>query len=86
MNTYGNKYYVPGIEYWKWLIENPGKNPPSAAIKDGNYYFFPGSVLRDKDGRWNVPCARWDGTKWHRGADWLAAAWNSNYRVVLLEK
>jgi MoxR-like ATPase len=44
--TYGDRYYVPGIEYWKWLCENPGKNPP----------------------------------------DWLADAWDSDYRVVLLEK
>ena len=86
MNTYGDKYYVPGIEYWKWLIENPGKNPPGAAIKDGNYYFFPGSVLRGEDGYWDVPYASWGGTKWNRSARWLARDWVSDCRVVLLEK
>lgn len=86
MDTYGDKYYVPGIEYWKWLIENPGKNPPGSNIKDGNYYLFPGSVLRDGDGYWRVPYAAWDGAKWHRSASWLTRYWNSLSRVVLLEK
>ena len=62
IDTYGDTHYVPGIEYWKWLIENPGKTPTSTNLKDGKYYFFPGSVLRDKDGDWNVPYARWDGS------------------------
>ncbi|TSC65127.1 MAG: hypothetical protein G01um101491_8 [Parcubacteria group bacterium Gr01-1014_91] len=86
VDTYGNNYHIPGIEYWKWLIENPGKNPPGSNIKDGNYYFFPGSVLRDEVGNWNVPCADWRGTEWRRGASWLTNDWNSFYRVVLLEK
>jgi hypothetical protein len=86
MDTYGDKYYVPGIEYWKWLVENPGKTPTGVNIKDGKYYFFPGSVLRVKVGDWVVPHARWDGAEWDRNAVWLTSDWSSNYRVVLLEK
>jgi len=86
IDTYGDTHYVPGIEYWKWLCENPTKNPPGMQIKDGKYYFCPGSVLRGRDGDWNVPYAHWDGTKWDRYARWLASDWVSNYRVVLLEK
>lgn len=86
VDTYGSNYHIPGIEYWKWLCENPGKTPPGSNIKDGKYYFFPGSVLRDKDGDWLVPSADWNGTKWYRSAAWLAGDWSSDCRVVLLEK
>ena len=84
MDTYSNTHYVPGIEYWKWLCENPGKSPPN--LKDGNWYFFPGSVLRGRDGRWSVSDADWSGSEWNRNALWLTSAWNDNCRVVLLEK
>lgn len=86
MDTYGDRYYVPGIEYWKWLYENPGKNPPGVDLKDGKWYFLPGSVLRNRDGRWSVPCADWSRSELHRGEDWLTSGWSSYYRVVLLEK
>mgnify|MGYP001580056315 CR=1 FL=1 len=86
IDTYGDTHYIPGIEYWKWLCENPTKNPPGMQIKDGKYYFCPGSVLRGRDGVWDVPYASWDGTKWDRHANWLARGWFSDYRVVLLEK
>jgi len=86
-DTYGATHHIPGIEYWKWLIENPGKNPSGANIKDqSKWFYFPGSVLRDKDGNWNVPYAIWDGTEWDRDAGWLASGWRSDCRVVLLEK
>ncbi len=86
VNTYGDTHYVPGIEYWKWLCENPTKNPPGVQIKDGKYYFCPGSVLRDEGGLWRVPCAFWSGSGWDRYAPWLTRGWLSRYRVVLLEK
>ena len=86
VDTYGDQYHIPGIEYWKWLCENPGKNPPGPNIKDGKYYFFPGSVLRGRGGDWRVPCAAWRGSEWDRDADWLTGGWGSDYRVVLLEK
>lgn len=86
VDTYSARYYIPGIEYWKWLYENPGKNPQGVDIKDSNYYFLPGSVLRGHGGHWSVPGARWDGSEWDRIADWLAGGWNAGFRVVLLEK
>jgi hypothetical protein len=87
MDTYGATHYIPGIEYWKWLYENPGKNPPGANLKDwGEYYFFPGSVLRDRHGSWYVPYANWNGSEWDRSANWLSNDWLSDCRVLLLEK
>ena len=84
IDTYGSTHHIPGIEYWKWLIENPDKAPQE--LKDSNWYYFPGSVLRDKDGRWNVPSAGCRGSKFDRGATWLVDAWSAHERVVLLEK
>ena len=33
-----DKYHIPGIEYWKYILENPDKAPDS--LKDGRYHFF----------------------------------------------
>lgn len=51
IDTYGATHHIPGLEYWKWIIENPDKTPQS--LKDGNWHFFPGSILRGKDGHWS---------------------------------
>ncbi|MCX6716719.1 MAG: hypothetical protein NTV72_02245 [Candidatus Taylorbacteria bacterium] len=31
-DTYSGTHNIPGVEYWKWLFENPSKSPP--AMKD----------------------------------------------------
>jgi len=84
IETYSADYYIPGIEYWKYIIEHPDKSPED--IKDGNYHFFFGSVFRVKDGHWRVPSAHWLGSKFNPDAYWLASDWVSGCRVVLLEK
>ncbi len=60
IETYSADYYIPGIEYWKYIIEHPDKSPED--IKDGNYHFFFGSVFRGKGGGWHVPYANWLGS------------------------
>jgi len=82
--NYADKYDIPGIEYWKYATLHPDKVP--AELKDGNYHFFFGSVLRGKVGFWDVPSADWGGSGFHRYAYWLTNDWYSDYRVVLLEK
>lgn len=84
VENYSDKYYIPGIEFWKYLYENQDKI--SQDLKDGNYYFFFGSILRGKDGYWDIPNSYWNGGKWDRGASWLGRDWNSGARVLLLEK
>jgi hypothetical protein len=84
-DTYGAKYHIPGIEYWKWVIENPVKSH-TVLTEDSNIYFFPGSTLRNRDGEWCVPYAGWFGSSFSLFAYWLSDGWNSFYRVVLLEK
>jgi hypothetical protein len=65
------------------MLENPDKVPDQ--LKDGNYYFNFGSLVRRSDGHWNVPCARWYVSEWNRYANWLDNGWDSSCRVVLLE-
>ena len=84
ISTYGDKYYIPGIEYWKWLIEKGNQAPQE--LKDGHYHFFFGSTLRTRDGFWGVPGSRWDGSEWERNMSRLKGSWNSTYSAVLLEK
>lgn len=79
-----DKYLIPGIEYWKYVFENPAKTP--AALKDGNYHYFFGSMFRNSDGNWDVPNVGWGGTEFGRYGRWLDDDWHSDYRVVLLEK
>ena len=91
VKTYGDKYHIPGIEYWKWMIENPDKAEEAAKkqnydIKDGNYYYFPGSSFCGRGGDWGVPASGWGGGEFIRYGYWLGDVWHSDRRVVLLEK
>lgn len=83
IDTYSKTHYLLGIEYWKWLILNPSKSP--AKLKDGNYYFNFGSLVRGSDGHWYVPFANWRRSGWYRDARRLIGSWDSNYRVVLIK-
>ena len=82
--NYSDKYHIPDIEYWKYLIENEDKIPKE--LKDENYYYFFGSILRDQNGNWNVPNSHGDGSQRYRSAGWLKVGWGFNDRVLLLEK
>ena len=83
IDTYSTTHHIPGLEYYKWLYENPQKAPTK--LKDGNYYFNFGSLVRSSGGYWRVPFARWGGSGWYRFAGWLGSSWRSFCRVVLLE-
>ena len=84
IEKYGGKYHIPGLEYEKYLLENPDKVPNQ--LKDGNWYYFMGSVLRDQRGSSLVPCVLWRGSELTRRAPWLGYEWYEFYRVLLLEK
>ena len=82
---YGSKYYIPGIEYWEYISKNPNK--ASQELKDTeNYYFYFGSILRNRHGDWCVPRSRWFGSRFDRNTVWLSNGWSSRCRVVLVEK
>ena len=84
IEKYSGKYHIPGLEYEKYLLENPDKVPNQ--LKDGNWYYFMGSVLRDRDGGSGVPYVRWDGGELDRRAGWLGRKWGGSGRVLLFEK
>ncbi len=91
VDTYSNTHHIPGIEFWKWIIEEYDNASPDVKEKyktlaDGKYYFNFGSLLRRSDGYWDVPYAHRDGSGWYRYADWLGSGWYGDYRVLLLEK
>jgi len=83
---YGNTHHIPGIEYWKWISEQTDQSKISDKLKDGNYYFNFGSLVRNSDGHFNVPCESWSGSEWNRNGYWLDDRWSAGDRVVLLEK
>ena len=84
IQKYGSTHYFPGIEYWKYILENPAKAPDS--LKDEKYHFFIGSIFRYSVGRWVVPYASWGGAVFLRHGYWLDDDWDSVGRVVLLER
>ena len=82
LQTYPN-HHIPGLEYYKYILENPNKGPQS--LRDGNYHFFFGSLFRSSSGGWRVPYMRWGGSLWNRYGHWLASSWNGLCRVVVVE-
>lgn len=85
IDTYSSKYILPDLSFFQWAAENSAK-AHALLSDDSKYYFFPGSVLRRREGYWNVPYTNWLGSEWNRSADWLTNDWGSNCRVVLLER
>ena len=91
VSQYGDTHYIPDISFWKWMLESLDNAPADVQqkytkLKDGNYYFCLGSLVRASRGYWRFPYADWFGSKWNRNADWLDEDWYSDFRVVLLEK
>ena len=91
VDTYSDTHHIPGIEFWQWMIEEYDNAPDDVKekykeLKDGNYHFCFGSLVRSSDGFWRVPYADRAGSEWSRNADWLVASWGADCRVVLLEK
>ncbi len=88
IDNFSDRYKIPGIEFWKFMLENPDKVPVDVNgvnLKDGNYYFNFGSLFRGSDGGWFVPFTNWSGSDLSRHAFGLVNTWNQGFRVVLLE-
>jgi len=91
IDTYGSTHHIPGLEFWKWVLEEYENAPDEVKVKykemkDGNHHHFLGSIVRDQEGHARVPNAGWNGLEWDRSARWLGNNWNSNDRIVLFEK
>lgn len=57
VDTYGATHHIPGIEYWKWLIENPSKNPRAHLLKIPAHTTSPAqySAARAAAGSFRIP-------------------------------
>lgn len=86
IKNYANRYYLPGIEYWEYIDENPDKAPSSLKKVGYKYHFF-GSMLRNGDGAAFVPFVQWtkDG-HFTSGAHALGSGWDEKDLFVLLKK
>ena len=81
------RYILPGFEMQKWLTDPSAEKSEGVLemLRDGNLYFFIGSLVRSSGGRAFVPGAHWGASEWGRGARWLGLDWRARCRVVLLE-
>ena len=77
------KARFPGLEYYKYICDHPDKAPDN--LKDGNSYFFFGSVLRGRNGFWCVPNAYWSDGEWGNLAIDVVNLWSEVCRIVILE-
>ncbi len=55
-------------------------------LRDGGYYFFPGSALVDESGHWLSPFLFWNDVDFLRNADGVENDWGPCRYVVLFEK
>ena len=68
VHTYGNTFYVPGLEYYIWLLDYLSGPPPPEVRQNlcgprvgGNrrLFIFFGSVFCNAFGEWSVPAVEW---------------------------
>jgi MoxR-like ATPase len=83
ISLYKDKYYIPGIDYMNWLMQNPGHSN-AQALKNSRWNFFPSSVFRSDSGSSFVPCLVWRSSKWFPDGGWLDNVWNSSESIALL--
>lgn len=50
---YSDEYYIPGLEYWKWLLDNPQKKPKE--FTPVGLYLLPGSAYKINNTLWHIP-------------------------------
>lgn len=54
-NKKADDFYIPGIEALIWLNKNLADNQFDLFLKEDVYYYFPGSILRNKNKYWSLP-------------------------------
>lgn len=91
VDTYGQTHYIPGLEYWQYILEHPDKMPDemkndTPKDQNGKTYFMFGSLVRYQSGHWNVVYAQWRDNHWSQDTFKLDDGWYLHCRVVLIEK
>jgi hypothetical protein len=100
-DTYKDTHIIPDLTYYKYLTQlgdqyNTETDPikkeailsqiPEVFRDTSKYFYFPGSAFFNESGRWVCPCLGWSGAGFARNADGVEDGWDSNDRVVLLER
>ena len=68
-----------GMADAEYLLEHQNLIP--AELQD-KYLIFAGTVLRDSDGRFRVPCLYWDGGRWVLSFYWLVSGFSDLGRLA----
>jgi len=84
VDKYSKTHHIPGIEYYKYLLENPDKIP--AEMDNSKFYYFMGSVICDEDGSYAIPCVRGGHEQLDPDEGPLGWTWRKRDRVLLFEK
>jgi hypothetical protein len=85
IEIYKQDYYIPGIDYQNWLMNNP-THANAKPLKNNQYSYFPANLFRDVNGYLVVPCLHWNGSGWNPFGLWLGNDWNRLERVALLSR
>jgi hypothetical protein len=100
-DTYKDTHIIPDLTYYKYLTQlgdqyNTETDPikkeailsqiPEVFRDTSKHFYFPGSAFFNESGRWVCPCLGWSGAGFARNADGVEDGWDSNDRVVLLER
>src|SRR3989344_4388067 len=86
IKKYSSDYYIPGIEFWRWNLENCNKAP--ANFKDSNDYLFLGSLIRDGEGHWDIIGLTEGEGEFGLNLFWFGSenTWGETDRVVLIQR
>ena len=86
IKKYSSDYYIPGIEFWRWNLENYNKAP--ANFKDSNDYLFLGSLIRDGEGHWDIIGLTEGEGEFGLNLFWFGSenTWGETDRVVLIQR
>lgn len=84
INKYSKDYVIPDLSFWQWMIQKYANAPEE--LKDGNFHYCFGSILRRSDGYIAVPMVVWRNSEFLGNADIIGHSWIDHCRVVLIER
>lgn len=88
VENYAQSHHIPGMEYSRWLHQNPDQSPANLKNHGDRRLVLVGSALHYGLGPWRTPCAICGETEagFFKWADDLSRLWGPDCRAVLLEK
>ena len=81
---YGNTHCIPGVEYQKFLQENPDKIPKELRLNELNLYYTPASIIGNLNKNWFTFGGVFSHLTWHVGIFSVENDWQENEYVIIL--